>query len=115
MGRVINCTGPESDCRKVASPLLRDLLRQGLVRPDPLFLGIDAAEDGAVIDAAGSTSDVLYTLGPPFKGRLWESIAVPEIRVQIAELAAGLTGSKVPESGPLDPTLRETALLLRER
>ena len=102
VGRVINCTGPESDCRKVASPLLQDLLRQGVVRPDPLFLGIDAAEDGAVIDAAGSKSDVLYTLGPPLKGRLWESIAVPEIRVQIAELAATLTDSEPARSETLE-------------
>ena len=94
VGRVINCTGPESDCRKVASPLLQDLLRQGLVRPDPLFLGLDAAEDGALIDVAGSKSDVLYTVGPPRKSRLWESVAVPEIRVQIAELAAKLTDSE---------------------
>ena len=102
VGRVINCTGPESDCRKVASPLLQDLLRRGLVRPDSLFLGIDAAEDGAVIDAAGSKSDVLYTLGPPLKGRLWESIAVPEIRVQIAELVATLTDSEPARSEVLE-------------
>ena len=84
-------------------------MRQGLVRPDPLFLGIDAAEDGAVIDAAGSKSDVLYTLGPPLKGRYWESVAVPEIRVQIAQLSARLTGSTVPAFEVLDPTLSETA------
>ncbi len=102
VGRVINCTGPESDCRKVASPLLQDLLRQGLIRPDPLCLGIEAAEDGAVIDAAGSKSNVLYTLGPPLKGRLWESVAVPEIRVQIAELAAKLTDSEPVRSEVLE-------------
>jgi uncharacterized NAD(P)/FAD-binding protein YdhS len=107
VGRVINCTGPESDCRKVASPLLQDLLRQGLVRPDALFLGLDAAEDGVLIDVAGSKSDVLYTLGPPLKGRLWESVAVPEIRVQIAELAARLSASNAPTPDILDPTVSE--------
>jgi uncharacterized NAD(P)/FAD-binding protein YdhS len=83
----------------VASPLLHNLLGQGLVRPDPLFLGFDVAEDGALIDSSGLKSNFLYAIGPLLKGRHWESIAVPEIRVQIAELAAKLTDSnpKMPE------------------
>ena len=94
VGRVINCTTPETDCRKVASPLLVKLLRTGLVRPDPLYLGLDAAEDGALVGSDGRKSDVLYTLGPALKGQLWESIAVPEIRVQAAKLTAILAERK---------------------
>ncbi|HXZ40348.1 MAG TPA: FAD/NAD(P)-binding protein [Terriglobales bacterium] len=85
--RVVNCTGPEGDCRRVASALLLDLVEKGLARPDQLSLGLDVSDDGALIDARGSTSDFLYALGPLRKGNLWESIAVPEIRVQVAELA----------------------------
>ncbi len=90
MDRVINCTGPEGDCRKITSPLLANLLRDKLVRPDPLFLGLDSAKDGAVIDAAGAASDLLYTAGPSRKGTLWETVAVPEIRAQVSELAGVL-------------------------
>jgi len=86
--RMFNCTGPETDCRKLNHPLVNDLLRQGLVRPDPLRLGLDVAEDGAVIDAQGVASDLIYTVGPARKGRLWETTAVPEIRQQIAELSS---------------------------
>jgi uncharacterized NAD(P)/FAD-binding protein YdhS len=32
----------------------------------------------------------LYTLGPPEKGMLWETTAVPEIRGQAARLANAL-------------------------
>jgi uncharacterized NAD(P)/FAD-binding protein YdhS len=85
--RVINCTGPEVDCRKINNPLLTDLLRQSLVRPDPLFLGLDTSDYGAAIDAHGGPSDFLYAVGPSRKGSLWESTAVPEIREQVAELA----------------------------
>jgi len=85
--RVINCTGPDVDCRRVTDPLLKHLINQKLVRPDPLFLGLDTAQNGAVINAYGIPSDFLYTLGPLRKGNLWETIAVPEIRVQVAELA----------------------------
>jgi len=87
VGLVINCTGPEADCRRIENPLLNNLLRQKMVRPDPLFLGLDASEDGALIDGRGEPSDFLYSLGPSRKGSLWESTAVPEIRVQAAQLA----------------------------
>jgi uncharacterized NAD(P)/FAD-binding protein YdhS len=89
--RVLNCTGPETDCRKLGDPLMNDLLGQGLVRPDPLRLGLDVAEDGAVIDAQGTPSNVIYAVGPARKGRLWETTAVPEIRQQIAALVPLLT------------------------
>lgn len=85
--RVINCTGPESDCRKVDDPLLTDLMRQKLVQPDSLFLGLDVSPDGALINAHGEASNLLYAIGPVRKGSLWESIAVPELRVQVSELS----------------------------
>ena len=50
---VINCTGPDENCQRVNSPLLKDLLNQKLVRPDPLFLGLDANESGALVEASG--------------------------------------------------------------
>ena len=54
---------------------MKDLLSQNLVRPDVLFLGLDTAEDGALIDGRGIASDFLYTIGPLRKGNLWETTA----------------------------------------
>jgi uncharacterized NAD(P)/FAD-binding protein YdhS len=85
---VVNCSGPASDIRKLNNPLLADCLRQGILTPDPLSLGIHSAADGAVINAAGVSSESLYVIGPLRKGNLWETIAVPEIRVQAADLSA---------------------------
>jgi uncharacterized NAD(P)/FAD-binding protein YdhS len=85
--RVINCTGPESDCRKADDPWLTDLMRRKLARPDPLFLGLDVSPDGALIDGYGDVSDLLYAVGPVRKGCLWETIAVPELRVQVSNLS----------------------------
>jgi uncharacterized NAD(P)/FAD-binding protein YdhS len=62
--RIINCTGPESDCRKVDDPLLADLIRQKLARPDPLVLGLEVSPDGALIDAYGEVSDLLICRWP---------------------------------------------------
>ncbi|HKR84334.1 MAG TPA: FAD/NAD(P)-binding protein [Terriglobales bacterium] len=90
VARVINCTGPDADSRRVRSTLLQNLMRQNVVRPDALFLGVDTAENGALLNNGGVASDVLYTVGPLRRGNLWESIAVPEIREQVADLAAHL-------------------------
>jgi uncharacterized NAD(P)/FAD-binding protein YdhS len=87
VSRVINCTGPESDYRKLEHPLIVNLLQQGLIRPDPLNLGLDVALNGALIDRDGSASIILYTLGPPKKGCFWETTSVPEIRQQAKNLA----------------------------
>ena len=85
--RVVNCTGPESDCRKVDNSLLANLMRQQMIRPDPLSLGLDVSRDAAIIDADGVASDFLYAIGPVRKGSIWESVAVPELRVQASELS----------------------------
>ena len=91
--RVINCTGPESDCRHLVSPLMSALLGDGLVRPDPLFLGLEVSLDGALIGRGGTVSQSLYAVGPARKGSLWESTAVPELREQISKLAQHLVNA----------------------
>ena len=89
---VIDCMGPEADYGRIEQPLVRNLLRHGLVRRGPAGLGIDALPDGTVLDRDGRPSRVLSTLGPPLRGVLWETIAVPEIRVQARRLAERLAG-----------------------
>lgn len=87
---VVNCTGPLGDLRGTADPLLRSLLRRGLIAPDPLALGLDATEDGRVRDARGATVEGLHVVGPPRRGTLWETTAIPEIRAQAAQVAAAV-------------------------
>lgn len=88
---VLNCSGSESDYRRLESPLVSDLLDRGLIRPDTLRLGLDVAADGALRRDDGTPSDRLFTLGPPEKGMLWETTAVPEIRIKAARLAERLS------------------------
>jgi uncharacterized NAD(P)/FAD-binding protein YdhS len=83
----VNCIGPESDYRRIAHPLVRNLLANGHIGPGPAFLGIDARADGAIIGRDGLASDVFYTLGSTMRGVLWEILAVVEIRVQAEQLA----------------------------
>jgi len=90
VNRVINCTGPECDYRRMRHPLIASLLGQGLVRPDDLALGLDTDANGGLLDAEGNSRGILFTLGPLRKGTLWETTAVPEIRVQAEQLAETL-------------------------
>jgi uncharacterized NAD(P)/FAD-binding protein YdhS len=109
--RVINCTGPETDCRRIDDPLIKNLLAQGLARPDPLFLGLDVDSKGALIDFGGNPSPSLYAVGPARKGSLWETIAVPEIRTQASELAEHLAGTLLVHSPNAESVTAEGVVL----
>jgi len=68
---VINCSGSETDCRRIDDSLITSLFVQGLARPDALFLGLDVDPGGALIDYRGKPSRSLFTIGLRRKGRLW--------------------------------------------
>lgn len=87
---VINCTGSESDFRKIDFPLVQNLLNKGEIKPDELNLGLDATPDGRILDRENKPSNIISTLGTALKGVLWESTAMPEIRAQARSLAAKL-------------------------
>lgn len=70
--------------------LARALLARGLVRDDPAGFGIDVDADGRPLDAAGRAVPGLHAIGPLLRARDWETTAVPEIREQVAALAARL-------------------------
>lgn len=87
---IINCIGSESKFDQLDSPLVQNLLSSGQIRCDDLRFGLDAVPDGTLIDRDGNPSEVLYTLGTALKGVLWESTAIPEIRIQARNLAEKL-------------------------
>lgn len=87
---VINCTNSVGDYQKLSSPLLVSLFKSGLIRSDPLNLGLDVTKTGALINQKGEISQHLYTLGTTCKGCRWETTAVREIREQAENLATEL-------------------------
>jgi uncharacterized NAD(P)/FAD-binding protein YdhS len=88
--RVVNCTGPESNYRRLNHPLVRSLREKKLIEADELGLGLRTDDHGALLSTDGLASSWLHTLGPLRKGQLWETTAVPEIRVQAQALALRL-------------------------
>ena len=93
VSRVVNCTGVAADYRRSPHPLITNLRSQKLIRPNAIGLGLDTDTHGALYAADGNVSMLLYTLGTPRKGDLWESIAVPELRGQAQELSKALLQS----------------------
>jgi len=84
---VINCTGPTGDILASTDPLIQDLVKRGLARPDPLRLGFDVDESGRVRDVSGQASPTLLAVGPATRGASWEITAVPDIRGQTVAVA----------------------------
>lgn len=91
VGRIVDASGIAS-VADTDDPLLRRLLDRGQIRPDPLRLGLDVADDYAILDRDGSHDSRLWTLGPLLRGTLWECTAVPDIRTQAADLARIVAG-----------------------
>ncbi|HVC08418.1 MAG TPA: FAD-dependent oxidoreductase [Elusimicrobiota bacterium] len=105
---IVNCAGPESNPARSRDPLIVNLLARGLARPDALSLGFDADEDGALVRGDGRVDKRIFTLGTWLKGRLWESVAVPELRGQAQDLAARLlrvSGERGPAESLADAPL----------
>lgn len=95
VGRVINCTGPETNLEKINNSFLRQALQKGMLKQDALKLGIDADPiTFEVRDQDNRLQPNLYTLGGNLKGVLWESTAVNELRDQALALAKHILTKK---------------------
>ncbi|WP_461452632.1 FAD/NAD(P)-binding protein [Mucilaginibacter sp.] len=89
--RVVNCTGPETDIRKIDDLLLNNLSKKGWICPGPCNLGINACPDnGNIITINGDIKVNITVIGNQLKGILWESTAVPELRTQAKKVASYL-------------------------
>jgi uncharacterized NAD(P)/FAD-binding protein YdhS len=95
--RIITCTGIQESYADSPRPLIRSLMKNGLAQPNDLGIGLRTDGSGALMDAQWRASSVFFTLGPPRRGELFESTAVPEIRAQAEALACHLTGLDLPQ------------------
>ncbi len=81
---VIQACGLENRASAESPGLIGDLLSCGHVRPDPLGLGLDVDGENAAVDQYGRTADDLWVIGALAQGSLWESTAMPDIRLHAA-------------------------------
>ncbi|BEU99924.1 FAD/NAD(P)-binding protein [Novosphingobium olei] len=85
--RAIICTGPEGDIAQSSEGLLRRLVERGMARSDPHRLGLDVDPVFRIRDAAGVAHKTIFAVGPVSRGADWETVAVPDIRNQVHDLA----------------------------
>ena len=95
--RIISCTGIQENYKNSPRPLIRSLMEHGLAQANDLGMGFRTDGHGALLDASLRPSSVFFTLGPPRRGELFETTAVPEIRAQAEALANDLAESAKPD------------------
>ena len=94
--RVYDCRGPATAVAGCRDPLVRDLVALGLARPEPLGLGFDTDEHGALIGGDGRAQPRLLLAGPLRRGRVFEHTAVPELRREAPRIAARIARAALP-------------------
>lgn len=93
---VVNCTGPDLDVRRLGNALIDDLLRPrtggALAVCATAGMGV-RTRDGRLLGSSGCADAPVWVLGALRRGELWESTAVPEIRLQAAAAATAVLGT----------------------
>lgn len=85
---MLDCTGPGHDAAR--DPLTGPLIAAGRARLDALRLGLELDAEGRVLHADGTSDPALFVLGPPARAAFWETIAVPDIRRRVEDVARTL-------------------------
>jgi uncharacterized NAD(P)/FAD-binding protein YdhS len=89
---IVNATGPTPSNSAAANPAIGSLLIQGLLSADELNLGVRTTPTGNAIGSDASPVPDLFVVGTLRKPDLWETTAVPELRLQAADTARAVAG-----------------------
>lgn len=96
--RVILTTGPAHERIVDGSPLLSDAAGRGLVRADPLGLGLEVTEGCRAVGANGRAVPGLWVAGPLARGHVGELMGIPEVTAHAERVAACLAATIAAES-----------------
>lgn len=87
VSRVVNCTGPQINYSELNDELIQNLLSSGIILADELKMGLKAGLSGEIISQGNIVSGDIYAIGSLLRGVLWETTAVPDIRIQAETIA----------------------------
>lgn len=87
---VVLTTGPAHETILESSDLLQDMSQQGLIRGDPLGLGIEVAAQCRAVGADGTLSPGILIAGPLARGHVGELMGIPEVTAHAETVAATL-------------------------
>ncbi len=85
---LVNCSGPDPNVFRDDQVLMNRLRSRGLARPGVFGMGVDTDLAGKVHGASGQAAERYWAIGSLRQGQLFESTAVPEIRMQARDVAA---------------------------
>lgn len=85
VNHVINCIGPESSYKHIKMPLIKNLLKNKIIEHNDIGISIKVANWEVVSNNIPQKG--LLAIGPILKGELFESTAIPEIKVQSEDLS----------------------------
>jgi uncharacterized NAD(P)/FAD-binding protein YdhS len=87
---MVSCVGPQSDHKKINSPLYQNLFNANKAITDDLGLGIKISKELHLLDSSELPNKHIFVIGPPAKGTFWESTSLNEIRIQTHKLVEHL-------------------------
>lgn len=86
---IVNATGPNY-VSYMDHPLIQSLISQRIVAWDTFKLGLRVNQNSQLLDANNEVQPNMFAMGPLTKSQFWEIIAVPDIRVQVQNVAKSL-------------------------
>jgi len=98
--RVIQATGLNTAVAETRHRLVRQMLDEGIVRADPLGLGLAADDDGYLLRPDGSRTTKLRAIGTLLRGSFWECTALAEIRALARSTASDILAMAAPRQSP---------------
>lgn len=81
---VLNCSGPELRLEQNPLPLIKNLVKRGMISPHDTGVGLAVGSDYSV---KGPLEGSLYAVGQLLMGEFFEASAVPELRRHCAQLS----------------------------
>jgi len=95
VAKIFPCLGVSSVPTTSSTSVVGHLLSSGAARLDDLGLSLEVSSDDAVVAAQGAVSDRLFAVGPVTRGRYWEMLAIPDIRMQCQRLARHIASLRI--------------------
>lgn len=88
--KVIVTTGPAHGALLTSDDLLRQLAAAGIIKADPLALGIDVNAQSQTLNSQGEANPHLYVVGPAARARFGELMGLPQVAEHAESLARQL-------------------------
>ena len=85
---VIVTTGPDHAGAIASNPALASLAAAGLIRPDPVGLGLDVDASDRAVGADGASRPGLLVVGPLARGPVGELMGLPQVSQHAAKVGA---------------------------